>query len=195
MSSAAAFHVLFHSIARVRSSRVRAPLSLPLPLPLKGRGCDARDVAGSRLPFVRPHLAPFLFPLSLSLSRPRSLACSLPFPIQSSEAFPDRVTQRSGDFFGSATFLQNISRLSFSVLPTFLEFRKPVSCSEFLPPESKQSNQKQNLNLKSARRSEKRRIYRGEKSLVLRLPFFCSIALFLNEGGSNPSKKAAPSMD
>ena len=129
--SSLTFHVLFHSIARVRSSRVRASLSLPLPLPLKGRGCDARDVAGSRLPFVRPHLALSLFPCPLS--RPRPLACSLPFPIQSSEAFPD------GPRYAPEIFSANVSRLSLSVLPTFLEFRKPVSCSEFLPPESKQA--------------------------------------------------------
>ena len=115
------FHVLFHSIARVRSFRVRASLSLSLPLPLKGRGCDARDVAGSWLAFVRPHLA--LSPssslsLSPSFSRPRSLACSLPFPIQSSEAFADSATLRR--FFRLSHISSNFYKHQTSAHPCVL---------------------------------------------------------------------------
>ena len=85
------------------------------------RRLEARFRSASPRALPLPPLSLFL----ASSASPRSLACSLPFPIQSSEAFPDRVTLRR--FFRLSHISANISRLSFSVLPTFLEFRKPVS--------------------------------------------------------------------
>ena len=102
------FHVLFHSIARVRSFRVRASLSLSLPLPLKGRGCDTRDVASPARGSLSFGLTSRSLPLPRSVSLPlsRGLAHSLArFHFPFSHRRLSRTAQRSGDFFGSATFL------------------------------------------------------------------------------------------